>query len=188
MKRWFHRMSWLLLAGLLVGSVASSTEVRNEAQEVMTEEAIAAKELALVIELYDYAEQLNSLSGADRAAEHKALEQIFTDCKEPRQRLKLALLMGGIEPELANYNLARTLLEGCLTAARGPVLSGYIRSALRLLEWRERYHGDYQTVSRQLAIEQRKNAALQQRVKTLEKKIEALADIEQSLQNRRPGE
>lgn len=149
-------------------------------------------ELATVVALYDYAEQMRGLPSAARVQEYRDLEHNLTEEATVRDRLKLALFFSGIiEPELANYDRARKLLEDSLTEAQGALLSGHIQFMSIILDQDRRQQEQLQALQKQLAAQQRENQALQaktrtleEQIQTLEAKIEALTSIEQSLKRR----
>lgn len=184
--RLWLKLLCLLLAILLTGCAAL--------QEGWTDRAARRflapeDELATVVALYDYAEQMRGLPSAARVQEYRDLDHNLTEETPVQERLKLVLFLSGIiEPELANYERARKLSEESLAEAQGALLAGYIDFMLIILDQREHHQGELQALQQQLAAGRRERQVLQsqtktleEKIKTLEAKIEALTSIEQRL-------
>ena len=145
----------------------------------------AASDVALVADLYAFEQWLQGLSSAERIRAFRKLSPIAEDCANPRAALKATLLLDGIEPELTNFALARRLLKRCLGRIHGPAATAYVQLRLYALERDQRLHRALEVLTQKLVQAHVENVALNERIKMLEAKLDALADIEQSLQERR---
>lgn len=181
-RLWKRFFGVLLL--LCVCTAVAGEEKTDAASPSPSEEEILAEESAIVKELYGYAGKLHGMESAKRLAAYKELARDVTECQDPRNQLKLALLLSGIEPELTDISLTRKLLESCLKAARGPILSGYIDDQLRGLSRYESQYTDIETLQEKLAKAQHENEVLRKKVETLESKLKALTKVEEGLQHR----
>lgn len=188
-----YRMRQGLLFFLLATLIAGCAVIQKEWADKAARSVLAPEdELATVVALYDSIERLRGLPGAARVQEYRDLDHNLTEQTPVRERLKLALFLSGlIEPELANYERARELLEESLAEAQGALLIGYIRLMLVVLDRNERQHNELEDLKRQRAADRRESQAwqektktLEEQIKTLEAKIEALTSIEQSLKER----
>lgn len=156
-------------------------------------------EVQIVTELYAFSDWLREMDSSERVQEYRDLDHTLdADCQDRLGCLKLALLVAGVEPELADYERARELLRRSLDSGPGPLLSGYIRARLAALDQAEAGHNQIRAERREVAAQRREverlsgavatltseNEALKAKIKTLETKIEALTSIEQSLKNR----
>ena len=180
MMKFIKPSGTVLLISLCCPAISATD---NDNTGTVAEQYRIVSEATLVADLFDYTEQLHQAQSDRYLEEYKTLEQKFIDCDDPGTRLKFALLIGGIAPDLINTGLARKLFEGCLQN-RGPVLSGYIRSRLRDLEKLEQQQDRQQVMRDRIADLQRENLRLNERILSLEEKMKALTDIEQNLQNR----
>lgn len=196
------------VVGLLIAVLLTGCAVLEEGWTDRAARGFLAPqdELATVIELYDYAEQMRGLPSTVRVQEYRNLEHNLTEDAAVRDRLKLALFFSGIiEPELVDYDRARKLLEDSLAEDQGALLKGHIQFMSIILDQNIRQQERLQALQKQLIAQQRENQALQQQltaqqrenqalqaktrtleeqIQTLEAKIEALTSIEQSLKKR----
>ena len=95
---------------------------------------------AVVLTLYQDTEWLQSASKDKRIQLYRQLDRSVTPCLGLRQSLQLALLLGGIEPSLTDYQRAQQVLQACLAQAQEPLLNTYIRIRLDDLERNQQAH------------------------------------------------
>ncbi len=199
MRQSFRYLIPVLCCLLLVSACAS--QPRLWVEKIVREDP--PDEVRTVTELFAYGDWLRGMDSSVRVREYRKLDHTLGDaCQERQNCLQLALLVGGLEPELADYERARELLRRGLDSDPGPLLSGYIRARLADLEQSEAARNGIRAERREVAALRREverltgmaktleveNGALKSRIKALETKIEALTSIEQSLKNRGQSE
>ncbi len=115
------------------------------------------------------------------------------------------MLLGGLEPDLADYERAQDILKICIHWTGGPLLPAYIRSRLARVEKSQQHRAQIRRVHRQLRVSRgmtkrlrskvanleqnnvtlkEKSQVLEEKRQALEQQIEAVADIEHEIQDR----
>jgi hypothetical protein len=184
----------------------------EQVEMVVWEKYASNKDARLLTQLYLYGDTLHDLSSSERVQMFRDLDNAVTAQSSLVERLKLALLIGGIEPELIDYNRARYLLSTCLAQASTQLLTAYIRFSLDALNRDELAQINNQGIRQELIQGRQKSRKMQDQIDALEKdvklketeiellklnivdkenhiealkaKIEALTFIEQKLKNR----
>lgn len=205
----FSSVCFFLIAGLLSGCALGQMD---QGEMVVCEEYSCGEDAGILTQLFFYANRLQDLSTSGRAQLFHDLDNAVTPQSPLLERLKLALLIGGIEPKLTDYNRARYLLRTCLAQASTQLLTAYIRFSLDVLDRDELTQMDNQRVRQELVLDRQKSRKLKDQIDALETdvklkeaeiefleinivnkenhiealkaKIEALTFIEQKLKNR----
>ncbi len=163
------------------------------------------EEMAVVLDIYQDEEQILDFSKAERRLEYRRLDRTVVPCLGLRSSLRLALLLGGLELDLTDYERAQDILKTCIHWTGGPLLPAYIRSRLAQVEKNQQHRAQIRRVYRQLHVSRgmtkrlrskvvnleqnnvtlkEKSQILEEKSQALEQQIEAVADIEHEIQDR----
>jgi uncharacterized coiled-coil protein SlyX len=126
------------------------------------------EDVEILTQLYFYAARLQDLNTSGREQLFRDLDSAVTPQSPLVERLKLALLIGGIEPELTDYNRARYLLRTCLAQASTQLLTAYIRASLDMLNRDELAQMNNQRVRQELMKDRQKSRKLKDQIDALE--------------------
>jgi hypothetical protein len=151
---------------------------------------ISSIKIDLLNFLLKYAQQLQSLSAIASGQEaHQAWQQIKVE-NTLKNRLKLVLLHGFAHASQRNDKLALELLENSLSRAGNsePLLSAYLRFLQHILidrlETDKRVQTMYTTLEQRVRQERKERLELLEQRSNLQHKLEALKNIEKSLNDR----
>lgn len=120
-------------------------------------EWVDSAEVATLKSLYNYDATLLELDSERREAQYLVLNAIGVQQRSPVQRVRLALLLGGVEPTLTDYSRAVQELQRAALALEGQeLLQVYVRSKIQ-------QYDSIDKIKKALVISQGKNRQLQRR-------------------------